>query len=68
VAEVLIAVSMLSSDNVFLQPHREEEKRAAAIIHRRLASKDGDLPTLVEVFETWVKVSCDIIIYYLIII
>lgn len=56
VAEALTAVSVLSSDNLFLQPHREEDKRAAAMVHRRLASKDGDLPTLVEVFESWIKV------------
>ncbi len=57
VSEALTAVSLLSSDNIFLQPHRDEEKRAAAQAHRNFASKDGDLPTLINIFSSWRKVS-----------
>lgn len=57
VAEALTAVSLLSSDNIFLHPHREAEKAAAAQAHRHFASKDGDLPTLLQVYNAWVKVS-----------
>ena len=61
VAEALTAVSLLSSDNIFLHPHREEEKQAAAQAHKHFASKDGDLPTLLQVYNAWLKVNkCDI--------
>ncbi len=57
VSEALTAVSLLSAENVFLQPHREEEKRAAALAHRNFASKDGDMPTLINIYLAWLKVS-----------
>jgi HrpA-like RNA helicase len=60
VSEALTAVSLLSAENVFLQPHREEEKRAAALAHRNFASKDGDLPTLINIYIAWLKVSPDL--------
>ena len=41
VAEVLTTVSLLSADNIFVQPYREEEKQAAALAHRHFASKEG---------------------------
>jgi HrpA-like RNA helicase len=55
-AEVLTAVSVLSTDTLFLQPHREEEKQLATQAHRNFASKDGDLATLLNVFDAWIKV------------
>lgn len=58
VSEALTAVSLLSAENVFLQPHREEEKKAAAQAHRNFATKDGDLPTLINIYQSWLKVSC----------
>ena len=58
VGEALTAVSILSSDNLFLQPHRDEEKRAAAQAHRSFASKDGDLVTLLHIYYAWLKVCC----------
>ena len=58
VEEALIAVSMLSSDNVFLQPHKEEEKPLAAEAHKRFSSKDGDLLSLINIFSLWKKVRC----------
>lgn len=57
VEEALIAVSMLSSDNVFVQPHKEEEKPLAMEAHKRFASKDGDLLSLISIFCTWKKVK-----------
>lgn len=59
VSEALTAVSLLSSDNIFLQPHRDDEKRAAAQAHRNFASKDGDLPTLVHIYSSWLKANKD---------
>lgn len=56
VTEALTAVSLLSSDNVFLQPPREEEKRAAGLAHKNFASRDGDLATLVHIYNSWLKV------------
>ena len=52
----MTAVSLLSSDTVFLQPYRDEEKRKAGQAHRRFASKDGDLLTLINIYEAWTKV------------
>ena len=52
----MTAVSLLSSDTVFLQPYREEEKRKAGQAHRRFASKEGDLLTLINIYEAWMKV------------
>lgn len=57
VSEALTAVSLLSSDNIFLQPHRDEEKRVAGQAHRNFASRDGDLPTLVNIYASWLKVT-----------
>jgi len=59
VAEALTAVSLLSSDNVFLHPNKEGEKQAAAQAHRHFASKDGDLPTLLQVYNAWIKANKD---------
>ena len=52
----MTAVSLLSSDTVFLQPYREEEKRKAGQAHRRFASREGDLLTLINIYEAWIKV------------
>ena len=56
VGEALTAVSILSADNLFLQPHRDDEKRAACQAHRSFASKDGDLVTLLQIYNAWLKV------------
>jgi len=56
VSEALTAVSILSADNLFLQPHRDDEKRAAAQAHRSFADKDGDLVTLLQIYNAWLKV------------
>jgi HrpA-like RNA helicase len=56
VSEVLTIVSLLSSDSLFLIPHQEDEKKLAGQAHRRFASKDGDLPTFLSIYEGWLKV------------
>lgn len=52
----MTAVSLLSSDSVFLQPYRDEEKKKAGLAHRRFASREGDLLTLITIYEAWTKV------------
>ena len=59
IAEILTAVSLLSTDNIFIIPHREEEKKFASHSHRRFASKDGDLPTLVSIYDAWISAKQD---------
>lgn len=54
--EAVAAVAMLSAENVFLQPHREEDKALAALAHRKFASREGDLPSLVNIYWTWISV------------
>lgn len=56
VAEALTAVALLSCESIFVQPHKEAEKRAAHQVQRNFASKDGDLPTLVHIYDSWIKV------------
>jgi ATP-dependent RNA helicase DHX8/PRP22 len=59
VKEAVTAVAMLSTDNIFLQPHREDDKQLAAMAHKRFATKDGDLPTLVSIYDNWQKANRD---------
>ena len=59
----MTAVSLLSSDTVFMQPFREEEKRKAGQAHRRFASREGDLLTLINIYEAWNKVHHDTVQY-----
>ena len=47
---------MLSTETIFLQPHKESDKNSAAQAHKNFALKDGDLPTLVNIYESWIKV------------
>jgi HrpA-like RNA helicase len=53
VKEMLTIVSMLSADNIFLQPHREAEKLAASKAHKMLSHPEGDLPTLLNIYTAW---------------
>ena len=60
VDEILTVVSMLSAENIFFRPGGRGEdsgglaaKSVAA--HRRFASHEGDLPTLLNVYKTWRK-------------
>ena len=68
VSEVLTAVAMLSADNIFYRPSSSGASAAdddgesgngggpaarAASAHRRFASHEGDLPTLLNVYNAW---------------
>jgi ATP-dependent RNA helicase DDX35 len=57
VAEILTAVALLSTDNIFINPHRDHEKLLARQAHKRFAIQDGDLLTLVNIYSAWMKVS-----------
>lgn len=50
-AEMLTAVAMMSTENIFYRQGDYSGKAAAA--HRRFASHEGDIPTLLNVFQTW---------------
>ena len=56
VDEVLTAVAMLSADNVFQQPYSEQEKVAAERAKRGMMVPEGDLLTLVNIYEHWGEV------------
>ena len=64
ITEMLTAVAMLSTENVFYRPggsNMTTEKDGnnlatkAAIAHRRFASYEGDIPTLLSIYESWRK-------------
>jgi HrpA-like RNA helicase len=57
-SEMLTAVSMLSAENVMYRPGGDSESAVgakAASAHRRFASYEGDLPTLLFVYQAWRK-------------
>ena len=51
--EVLTAVSMVSAENVFYRPGGDGLAAKAAAAHRRFTSTEGDLPTLLHVYDAW---------------
>mmetsp|Transcript_4688 Transcript_4688/g.5306 ORF Transcript_4688/g.5306 Transcript_4688/m.5306 type:complete len:925 (-) Transcript_4688:62-2836(-) len=59
--EMLTAVAMLSAENVLFRPgggggtNQENGTQKAAQAHRRFASWEGDLPTLLNIYESWRK-------------
>ena len=56
--EMLTAVSMLSAENVLYRPGGDSESglgAKAASAHRRFASYEGDIPTLLNVYHAWQK-------------
>merc|ERR1712194_989627 len=61
VSEMLTVVAMLSADNVFYRPAGRGGEDSGglaargAAAHRRFASYEGDLPTLLNVYNTWKK-------------
>ena len=60
VAEVLTVVAMLSAENIFYHPGRGSDEQGGlaargAAAHRRFSSYEGDLPTLLNVYNTWRK-------------
>lgn len=55
-SEMLTAVSMLSAENIFYRPGGDAQggmSAKAAAAHKRFASHEGDLPTLLNVFNAW---------------
>lgn len=52
-SEMLTAVSMMSTENIFYRQGDFSGKAAAA--HRRFASYEGDIPTLLNVYQAWRK-------------
>ena len=63
VDEILTVVSMLSAENIFFRPGGRgggEDSSGglaakSAASHRRFASHEGDLPTLLNVYKSWRK-------------
>mmetsp|Transcript_16053 Transcript_16053/g.44453 ORF Transcript_16053/g.44453 Transcript_16053/m.44453 type:complete len:407 (-) Transcript_16053:1489-2709(-) len=55
-SEILTVVSMLSAENIFYRPSGDLQggvSAKAASAHKRFASHEGDIPTLVEVYNAW---------------
>jgi HrpA-like RNA helicase len=56
-SEMLTVVSMLSAENIFYRPGGGNAEGGisakAAAAHRRFASHEGDLPTLLNVYQAW---------------
>jgi HrpA-like RNA helicase len=50
-SDMLTVVSMLSVENIFYNQNESSGKAAAA--HRRFMSYEGDLPTLLHVYQAW---------------
>jgi hypothetical protein len=55
-SEALTAVSVLSAESLFLQPHGVHDKASAAQAHKAFALRDGDLPSMVGLYNSWLKV------------
>jgi HrpA-like RNA helicase len=56
-SEMLTAVAMLSAENVFYRPGGGDAdggiSARAAAAHKRFTSYEGDLPTLLNVYQSW---------------
>lgn len=53
-AEMLVAVAMLSAENIMYRPSGEQQFATKATeAHRRFASHEGDLPTFLNVYDAW---------------
>ena len=57
VCESLTAVSLLSSESIFVNPMSEVEKEKMEKCKRGFMVVEGDLLTLVNVYEKWKDVS-----------
>ncbi|CAN0025260.1 unnamed protein product, partial [Ectocarpus fasciculatus] len=55
VKEVLTTVACLSAENLLFYPPKEEAKRAANEAHRSFSAYEGDLPTLLRIYESFLK-------------
>eukprot|EP00981_Chlorochromonas_danica_P008706 scaffold2289_cov162-Ochromonas_danica.AAC.3 len=59
-AEALTAVSLLSAENVFVLPSTEKDKQRAIAAHKIFASADGDLCTMINIYNAWIAAKKDI--------
>ena len=55
--EILTAVAVLSSESVYLHPSNEEKKRVAFQAHRVFYAKNGDISTLCNIYDAWLKAN-----------
>eukprot|EP00903_Cladosiphon_okamuranus_P014779 g13692.t2 len=55
VKEILTTVACLSAENLLFYPPKEEARREADDAHRAFAAYEGDLPTLLRVYEAFLK-------------
>ena len=60
VSEILSIVGMLSAENIFFRPGRNDGNSeglvaTGAAAHKRFASYEGDLPSLLNVYNAWKK-------------
>jgi len=57
--EILTAVAMVSAENIFYRPGGSSGGGStgdkASLAHRRFASHEGDLPTMLNVYNAWKK-------------
>lgn len=57
VSEILTVVGMLSAENIFYRPSRGDEDSGQAATgasaHKRFASHEGDLPSMLNVYNAW---------------
>lgn len=54
-AETLTAVALLSTENIFIQPSQDHDKQQASRRHRTFCLPEGDLPTLIHIYHSWVQ-------------
>ena len=58
-SEILTVVAMLSAENLFYRPGGSDAdggiSARAAAAHKRFASYEGDLPTLLNVYQSWTR-------------
>lgn len=56
---MLTAVAMISTENIFILPNGEQEKVRASQAHRRFQSKQGDMFTLITIYDCWQRAQQD---------
>lgn len=58
-SEMLTVVAMLSAENIFYRPGGSDAdggvSARAAAAHKRFASYEGDIPTLLNVYQSWTR-------------
>lgn len=59
-AEALTAVALLSAENVFIQPYTDKDKLRAVAAHKVFSSVDGDLCTMINIYNAWIQAKKDV--------